>query len=157
MTNNPRQLVVMIQFRSPVNRLLRVLISVILLTLMPFDNETRNIRAVKSTSRNKSTWLLNNRAWAFQEYLLSPRHLVIEIGGPVWQYQTQNLNPVVPSKKFFTTDLQRLPDEVFSTIYATLWTPNHQYLSWNSLVKNYSSQQTTYPSDGRYAIAGIVS
>ena len=132
---------------------------VILPNLMPLDNEAREVKVVRSNFYDSSGWPLNNRAWALQEYLLSPRLLIFGTGGPVWQCQTQHLKPLFPTNKLFMTNLRRLPDEVFSTTQAALLTPNReeQHSSWKFFVENYSSRKITYPSDRPYAIAGIIS
>lgn len=130
----------------------------------------RNIKIVNTGFFNTNLWPLESRAWALQEYLLSPRLLIFGYGGPVWQCQTQKLQPIIPSNQIFNMDLQRLPDTIFppptrrpntsSASQNPAWPASErqeQHLTWKSIVENYSARQISFASDRLQAIAGIAS
>jgi hypothetical protein len=144
--------------------------------VLPLMRQSKNlIESTKIVNTNyfdtidwPQVWPLDTRAWALQEYLLSPRLLIFGAGGPVWQCQTQKLQPIIPSNKLFNTDLQRLPDAIFQTPterqksrsprQRPTWHASErqkQHLTWKSIVENYSTRQISVPSDRLPAIAGV--
>lgn len=146
--------------------------SAVLPFLLPSKATVGSVKVVQCKfSQTAGWWPLDRRAWTLQEYLLSPRLLIFGAGGPVWQCQIQHYEPIVPSDKFFTTELQRLPQKVFSAIQlpknsnSQVHTSNgmrasntarrEQQQIWKSLVENYSAREITYASDRPEAIAGI--
>jgi hypothetical protein len=125
------------------------------------------INVVRTGNHRTRDWPLDHRAWTFQEHLLSPRVLIFGTGGPMWQCQSRNLQSIIPSDKFFTTDLSRLPETLFRAEPLSCWAENTftsaaavlqwQHLLWKFLVQNYSARKISYASDRLPAIAGVVS
>jgi Heterokaryon incompatibility protein (HET) len=136
----------------------------------PSKDLTGSIKIVKTNFFDTTVWPLDSRAWALQEYLLSPRLLIFGTGGPVWQCQSQNLRPIIPSNSLFNMDLQRLPDAIFlGPVGGRASIPSHhhddwhtaerqqQHLTWKTIVENYSARQISFPSDRLPAITGVTS
>jgi Heterokaryon incompatibility protein (HET) len=139
-----------------------------ILPLMRHKNSIGSIKIVHADHFDTTIWPLSSRAWPLQEYLLSPRLLIFGSGGPVWQCQTQNLQPIIPSNKIFSMDLHRLPDAIFqASTESLISTPlverpapppperQKQHLTWKSIVENYSARHISVPSDRLPAITGI--
>lgn len=110
---------------------------------------------------------LNNRAWALQEWILSPRIVHFTADGVFWEctshvaasnndldlyvtHLTHHLNPKIHKEE----------GEVFSmraraAISGSLQTWTGIYEIWARLVEDYSSRKLTYPTDKFVGLAGL--
>ncbi|KAG0700276.1 heterokaryon incompatibility protein-domain-containing protein [Suillus ampliporus] len=132
-------------------------------TLLPFwcpDGKLGTISVDESESADPSNEPVNNRAWCFQERLLSTRTLVY--ASHTLQYQCQAaMNDIgdiwnyLPSKKLGEL---RLPDMMVSrTPCSTLSSEDVQALleAWEGVLSDYTQRAVSYPSDSLVAISGI--
>jgi hypothetical protein len=94
---------------------------------------------------------LDSRAWAFQEYLLSPRLLMYGSSELTWHCQSYKFQPVWKSHLLYnTTPIIRLPDQVFQDTGFRV-EPDEAHLRdrlWSKIVQDYSSCHLTYSDDG---------
>lgn len=104
---------------------------------------------------------LETRAWAFQEFLLSPRILLYGRNGEVWrQCQSKPARPVVevPEKEFRTTAQFPLLKREFHSLTKPLQgVHDSQWWTWKKLVEQFSRREITKPEDRLPALAGIAS
>lgn len=99
---------------------------------------------------------LDSRAWALQEYLLSPRLLMYGASELTWHCQTRNFQPIGKSHLFYWSVTPRLPPGLFDGGSSRLKSGSRQkYKMWTSIAADYSGRLLTYPDDKLSAIAGI--
>jgi hypothetical protein len=107
---------------------------------------------------------LETRAWAFQEFLLSPRLLLFDQREVFWQCQfpggrTPLLNT---SNSYASSRSYRLPDDIFCNVAARKKDPlsdlteKAQHHIWKMIVSDYSRRHVQFEKDRFHAIAGIV-
>ncbi|PQE23603.1 heterokaryon incompatibility protein [Rutstroemia sp. NJR-2017a BVV2] len=106
---------------------------------------------------------LETRAWAFQEFLLSPRLLLFHQREAFWQCQSPGRTPLLgTSNSYATSRSYRLPNDIFSDVAAGKKDPLNdltikaQNYIWSMIVSDYSGRHVQFEKDRFHAIAGIV-
>jgi hypothetical protein len=111
---------------------------------------------------------LETRAWAFQEFLLSPRLLPFDQREVFWQCQSQILTSLLGTSNNYLitgdpTRPDRLPDQIFGVVadgkqdLLDHLTEEAQNSIWQMVVSDYSRRHVQFQEDRFHAIAGIVS
>lgn len=128
-------------------------------TTLPFpcpNGTTGKISLAKFVSTYHPEQPLDRRAWALQEYLLSPRLLMYGASELTWHCQTQAFHKVGESHLLYWPFINRLPPEIFNPGYPTPEdAPRSRQELWASIVRDYSGRLLTYPEDKASAIAGV--
>lgn len=109
---------------------------------------------------------LYSRAWALQEFLLSPRLLIFGTREVIWQC-TELISPVLPSHRSYDPNwpCKRIPMMQHAPVPqlispALTSKPDQLTLRtrcniWQSIVQDYTSRNLTMPEDRLPALAGI--
>jgi hypothetical protein len=105
---------------------------------------------------------LHTRAWALQEFLLSPRLLIFGTREAVWQCQSV-IAPVLPSHVSYNhrwpcDRLPTIPNIPGQQVTATILDEREvgrRFFIWQSIVKDYTSRKLTLSEDRLPAIEGI--
>ncbi|TVY54899.1 hypothetical protein LCER1_G004851 [Lachnellula cervina] len=98
---------------------------------------------------------IDQRAWCFQESLLSPRQLVFGSRELLWNCQTLQNEPIAKSNTAYLYDLRRLPRSVFSPQYADTHTNFERARIWNTIVESYTRRSISRLDDRLLAIEGV--
>jgi hypothetical protein len=96
---------------------------------------------------------LNSRGWAFQESILSPRHLVYSEHELIWRCRTENYKTITKSiidYSFGRFDLGRMSDKELASLG-----PEDRNQFWANVVEDYTSRQLSEPNDRLPAITGV--
>lgn len=119
----------------------------------------QSIMIWKSRDRPFATGVLHNRAWVFQERLLSPRTVHFTSTQVIWECRTTVKNdshtrpPLSSSFGPHEGALKRHFDDVSRLLDSS----NPFFRSWNEVVGMYSSAEMTEERDKLVAISGIAS
>jgi hypothetical protein len=106
---------------------------------------------------------LETRAWAFQEFLLSPRLLLFDEREVLWWCQSRTRAPLLgTSYSYAGARDYRLPNDIFWDLadekrgLVNDLTEEVQKDIWSKVVYDYSSRHVQFENDRFHAIAGIV-
>jgi Heterokaryon incompatibility protein (HET) len=106
---------------------------------------------------------LETRAWAFQEFLLSPRLLLFDQREVFWRCQSPAKTSLLgTSYSYASTRNYRLPNGIFCDLAAEKRGPLNDLTEeaqkgiWPMVVSDYSSRHVQFENDRFHAIVGIV-
>jgi len=131
------------------------------------DHHNQNKRVCVHFNRKEGTDPLEQRAWTFQESLLSRRLLIFAEGQIRWRCQHQKFVPDVKGSSGSPGSLLRIKDA-----HSSIRLPSHvfgarklsarfygrqQILLWEQLVVDYSKRELTFSHDRLPGIAGVAS
>ena len=103
---------------------------------------------------------VNDRAWIFQETLLSPRVLVFPSSPHplLWRCQSKHCSNGGPPLNIEGTALERLPPSIFNTSHSSADAmPDEESLwrLWVRVLEDYTRRSLTDPKDKQRAAAGV--
>ncbi len=98
---------------------------------------------------------LNQRGWALQEFLLSPRLLEFGNHDLLWHGQEKTYHSITGGYVHYHDTWKRLPTSIFTAARNIGQVADNGTL-WTNVVRNYSQRHLTFSADKPYAIAGIV-
>jgi hypothetical protein len=134
------------------------------LPMLTPDGETGVISIIPKLYGSQPKEPLYTRAWALQEFLLSPRLLVFGTHEVTYQCATTPISPVLPSHRFYDPNwpCKRIGSvfERRSTYIPQNAEPDEMALRrrriiWQSIIHDYTSRTLTVPEDKLPALAGI--
>ncbi|KAI1850296.1 hypothetical protein JX266_004154 [Neoarthrinium moseri] len=100
---------------------------------------------------------LSHRAWAFQEYLLSSRHLYYTDKELVWQCRSLSLETIRPNIVQYPSRASRVPFGIFHAAESSdaHLTTEGQKNFWHHILTDYTRRALTDPEDRLNAITGV--
>lgn len=125
---------------------------------------------IPQTNPRGEDWPLDTRAWAFQEYMLSPRLLIFGPDDVRWRCQVTRLEPLFPNPIRYRGAADRVPvlrspsvgydPEHWTSIrgISGVWaTTTRQRQLWETVMTDFSNRAITIEQDRLKALAGIAS
>ncbi|KAF7903997.1 hypothetical protein EAF00_001331 [Botryotinia globosa] len=99
---------------------------------------------------------VNQRAWCFQESILSPRVLSFRSTELLWHCQTLQYEPVAESNYFYHGRDAEIPGNIFGLdVEIESKDAFHRVQTWNLIVEGFTARHLTNPEDRLPAISGI--
>jgi hypothetical protein len=109
------------------------------------DGSQGKISIIPQVCDEKAEEPLYTRAWALEEFILPPRLLTFGTRDAIWQCQSADPSPVIPS---YVSYDPKWP-------CTRLRSKEKHRDVWGRIVKNYTSRDMTYLSDRLLAIGGL--